>query len=255
MINLKNVNYPTGIRTMKKEALLLSSVFLLLAGGCVLPPKKIIRGNGNIQEENRSVAHFDGVDLQGSMQVLISQDNNQTLEVKAESNLLPYLKTTIENGRLLIRFDSDSRVITTRPVMVHVSAQDLSRISLSGSGVIRAEDTLFQEGTLQCDLTGSGNMYLIVHTPEITSRITGSGDMHMKGLTRQLKISVTGSGDFDGSDLKSEQTDARITGSGSARVFASTQLTAHISGSGNIHYTGNPKVESHVSGSGKVMTP
>lgn len=240
---------------MKKEARIILSIFLLLAAGCILPSGELIRGNGDVQGETRSVSPFDAIDLQGSMQVLISPTNTQVVEVEAESNLLPYLKTTVENGRLTIRFDHGSRVMATRPVKVHVSAKDLGKLALSGSGVIRSEDTLFQEEALQLDLTGSGNMYLVVHTPEITSRITGSGDLHIKGLTRQLRVTLTGSGSFQGDQLKSEEANTRITGSGSARVFASRKLDATILGSGNVHYGGDPEVQSHVTGSGKVMTP
>lgn len=246
--NLKNT-------LMHKNACLLLSAVLLFGAGCLLSPKKAIRGNGDLKEEKRSVARFDGIDLQGSMQVFVSQGTSQAIDLEGESNLLPHLETFVEDDRLIIRFDDDFRIMTTRPVKVHVSAEYLDRLSLSGSGVIRSEDTLFHDESMRLDLTGSGNMYLVVHAPEITSRITGSGDMHIKGLTRQLKVTVTGSGSYQGTDLKSEDADARITGSGSASTFASRNLNATILGSGNIHYTGSPKVESHVTGSGKVMTP
>ncbi len=65
---------------------------------------------------------------------------------------------------------------------------------------------------------------------------------------------MSGSGNIDCSDINSNDVDAKISGSGNVKVYASNSIDAKISGSGNVFYKGNAtKINSKVAGSGKVL--
>jgi len=63
---------------------------------------------------------------------------------------------------------------------------------------------------------------------------------------------MSGFGEFKGPDLETQQADVRITGAGSATVWAVNELNASISGAGNVSYYGDPKAVKHVSGAGNI---
>jgi hypothetical protein len=58
---------------------------------------------------------------------------------------------------------------------------------------------------------------------------------------------------MDFEELQAANSACTISGSGSMKVWVTTQLDATISGSGDIKYTGSPIVNTHISGSGSVI--
>ena len=72
---------------------------------------------------------------------------------------------------------------------------------------------------------------------------------------KELEVKVSGSGDFMGSRLKSNNTQAYVSGSGDAEVNASKSIKARVNGSGDIEYSGNPETsDTKVVGSGSISS-
>jgi hypothetical protein len=59
-------------------------------------------GSGKIITENRDVSGFDKVDLQSIGNLTIVQGTEESLTIKADDNLLPYITTEVFNGTLEI---------------------------------------------------------------------------------------------------------------------------------------------------------
>ena len=117
-----------------------------------------------------------------------------------------------------------------------------------------SKDTINGEA-LEVSVTGSGDVVLDLTSTTIDAKITGSGDMTLSGTVKDLEVKLSGSGDFKGSALKAENTQAYVSGSGDAEVYASNNLKARVNGSGNIDYSGNPKTnDTKVLGSGSISS-
>lgn len=131
--------------------------------------------------------------------------------------------------------------------------ESLSKVSLSGSGVIDSEDPI--RGSLEISLSGSGNIDLKLDTEKVETQISGSGKIKFSGTSKDSDLRIKGSANYNGLELETQNTSIEISGSGQAKVNASVSLNARIKGSGSIRYKGNPqKVNTHISGSGKVGT-
>ncbi|MEJ7679455.1 MAG: DUF2807 domain-containing protein [Segetibacter sp.] len=72
----------------------------------------------------------------------------------------------------------------------------------------------------------------------------------LKEKQGMLIFIVTGSGNYDSPNLKAENANVKILGSGDASLFAEVNLEASIAGSGDIKYRGNAAVKKDVAGSG-----
>ena len=141
---------------------------------------------------------------------------------------------------------------TKKGVHITVPFEEISGVSLVGSGDIHTEDTI-KASAFETELVGSGDIDLTIHTSKVKAKVTGSGDMTLSGSTDELQIHVTGSGDFDGESLTSNRTDVSCTGSGDAVVVANTNLNAKVHGSGDIGYKGTPSQKDiRIFGSGDV---
>ena len=223
-------------------------IFTLILGSC-----KTITGSGHIKTEERSTGSFDGIESTGSIDIEVKNGPGQMVEIEGDDNILPYVVAKVSNGLLKIGYKSHLSFVDSH-VKAYVTTPTLKRIHVSGSADITARDTLRDENEIELHVGGSGDIKAILHSPSISANVSGSGSIVLIGKARNFKVTVSGSGDVKCRDLLSENTIVRVSGSGSAHVFASVKLDADVSGSGHIYYSGNPSSPSiNKSGSGSVQ--
>jgi hypothetical protein len=207
------------------------------------------RGSGDFTTEERDVAGFTAIVLEGEGSVTVEMGDTETLTIEAEDNLLPLLTSEVSDGRLIL--GTTREVAPTRVIRYTVTAETLDSIEISGSGTVTIDG--LSTSSLDTDISGSGAMNLTaLELDAFTASISGSGKIEAAGSTGQLDIEISGSGAFEGEGLEATTGEVSIPGSGAAVVNVTDDLTADVSGSGSISYLGNPVVESNVSGSGSI---
>lgn len=227
------------------------------------------RDNGDVVTEVLAIPDFEGIDLQISGDVFLTQGSPQLVEVRGASNLIEKLRRDVDNGV----WDIDFRgcVSNMDDFDVFITVPNLDYVKLSGSGEI-VTDNRFDVNYLDVKLSGSGKIFMDADADDVDLRISGSGrinmdvtadnivstisgsgklDMTGEADTHDLKIS--GSGDLFGFDLITQESIMLISGSGDAEVYADDILDVRISGSGDVFYKGNPQLDVSVSGSGRVV--
>lgn len=215
--------------------------------------KKVV-GNGNVTTKTVNTGSYDGVMVVGSMDVHLERGNEGTITVKTDDNLHEYIEIEVKGGDLVVKTTKNVYLKTKKGIHVTVPFQDISEVSLTGSGDIDTKDTIDSE-QLEVNVTGSGDVVLDVNAGMVEASVTGSGDMELSGKTVTLEVGVTGSGDFKGYDLQADDTEAWVSGSGDIGVVANKSLKARVSGSGDITYKGNPsKSDTKTSGSGDISS-
>ena len=232
--------------------LLLLSVFsITFLGSCGLFGKRV-RGNGNITTETRHIAGFTSVDVSGNIDVYVKQDSVSSVKVETDENLLGLITTREEGGVLHIHTREGYNTRSTSGIRVYVAGPEFRRFEASGACDIFSENQIISNGSVDIDLSGSCDAKLDVRSPKISADISGSGSVTLTGETRDLMVDGTGSSSFKCMDLKSENVEIDITGSGDAEVFASLKLDVDVRGSGSVKYRGAAAVSQKVSGSGSV---
>ena len=212
-----------------------------------------ITGSGRIKTEERMVGHFDGIQSAGSVDIEVKIGPTQRVEIEGDDNVLKYVLTEVSNGLLTVRNKSHIRLINSH-LKAFVTTPVLNRIYVTGSSDIQSRDTLRDATGIELNVGGSGDIKAIVHTPTVTSNVTGSGSITLQGVTRNFDLTITGSGEVKSRELMSENAVVRVSGSGSAHVYASMKLDASVTGSGDIFYSGNPTSPSiSKSGSGSIQ--
>ena len=92
---------------MRKSFFVILAAVLLIMTSC---EKEVIRGSGETKTEKRSLDGFDKVLLEIPSEVTIEKGNEFDLEIKAYSNLLPYIETYVENSALHIRYKNSAHI-------------------------------------------------------------------------------------------------------------------------------------------------
>ncbi len=209
-----------------------------------------IKGKGPVQTENRDVRDFHAIQLEVSADVEVSVGETYFVEVQAQENLLPVLKTELKDGALKIYFDEN--VSYSESLKIRVSAPAFDAFSIGGSGTIRVL-TPIQSEKMDLAIAGSGDIYLTQGDfGNLKTSIAGSGGIELGGKASNMKSEIAGSGDVKAKALTANELNVSISGSGTVTCDIAQTLKAQISGSGDVFYTGEPSVDADVSGSGKV---
>jgi len=237
---------------MRKLSLFILSVVIFFSS-CINVFNKTINGNGNITTEQRSINNAERIKSSGSFDVLVIQGSSPSVKVEADENLLPYIITQMEDGALVIRPKEHYNVRSDNKIKITVTTSQLEEVEVNGSGNLKGEGKFAGSDHLKVSISGSGDISLDVNTPNINSDIAGSGNITLSGETRNSKISIAGDGDYNAEDLKSEEVEIHIAGSGNTKVYAENKLDIHIAGSGDVSYKGNATVSQDIAGSGKIV--
>lgn len=231
---------------------IISFVMTLFLTSCSAQNWEKVKGNGNVITEKRSVGNFDSLGVSGSFDIFLVKGKEGDLTIKIEENLLPYLVTEVDNGKLKIKWKTGTSINTRKGVEITVAIESIEAIGLSGSGDIVGKDVI-KSDTFEVAVSGSGDLELELDVEKMEAAVSGSGNMELKGTATNFEAAVAGSGDIDGVNLKTEKASLRVSGSGGITITVLNELDAKVSGSGNVKYKGNPSVEDvKVSGSGTV---
>jgi hypothetical protein len=209
-----------------------------------------------IVKETRPVQDFEEVAMEGHGDLVIVQSDAETLEIEADEELLPKLKTEVRGRRLVLGYRNWWDWLTPpwggSPIHYTVTMKTVRGVVISGTGTVTASE--IRTDDLRLEMSGSGRAAigrLAAETLEM--RISGSGRLEVGGgEIREQEITISGSGNLRAEDLTSDEADVRISGSGNIRLHAAKALNVHISGSGEVRYRGQPVISQHVSGSGRI---
>ena len=245
---------------------LFATVLLLSIASCTYTT-----GEGPVVEKGFAKETFDGVELNGSFDVSISQGVQQNVLVLGNENIIDKLKMEVLNGVLYISLEPgsylnyDLEVRLTVPTVNYVSLSgsgdiklgtfveiDKLKMKLDGSGDIKSEGVIEVLSDTELELDGSGDIDLKLKSRSVVASLDGSGDIDLEGATLTLKVALDGSGDIKTFKMESLETEAFLEGSGNIDVYASKKLKATLNGSGDIRYRGNPKVEASIDGAGSI---
>ncbi|KGM42745.1 hypothetical protein JY97_11840 [Alkalispirochaeta odontotermitis] len=243
---------------MKIKLFIISTVWVLtgvFTSGCIVIDLNgcsamSVKGSGNVISESRQLPEFSEIRLEGQGKVSLAQGGQSSLEVTTDDNILPSIKTEVNNGKLIISHEKGRNL---RPTTLNftITVKNLAGISIAGSGDIIGNDE-FDSARFYADIAGSGDIAININADRLESSISGSGSISLSGSTNSYDTRITGSGDVDAFEMRAKDASVVITGSGNCRISASDMLRAKITGSGDVLYIGHPRISETITGSGKV---
>lgn len=212
----------------------------------------VVRGSGDMENEEREVSGFDEIQFTGIGNLIIEQGDKEALVVEADDNIIGLIETEVRGDVLHIGFKRGVNIVPTSRIKFHLTVKDLNRIDLSGLGDIDCDK--FETDSLKFNISGSGNIDFEIVAESIETNVSGLGDINLSGKVDSHKIQISGSGKYDAEELESKDCEVELTGLGSATVNVSGDLKIDINGVGNVYYKGDPHVSQHISGLGRIKS-
>lgn len=194
--------------------------------------EETIVGSGNLKTETRPVDHFTIIELQNAGKLTIKQTGKERLSIKTDDNLLPLLKTEVEDNKLVLKNTRDHiQLKPTKDNEYTIEVKALAKLEINGAGTVTVQD-----------LDGK----------QMEVLLQGAGTVTLEGNADNLQLTINGAGTIHAEKLIADAATVSIPGAGNAMVHVKDTLKATIFGAGSVQYSGDPKVTKTIRGAGSV---
>lgn len=175
------------------------------------------KGSGKIATEQRDVKGFKGVEVGGAFLVEITAQKDFSVEVEADDNLLPLIKTEVEGG--VLKIDSEGRLSPTKQMTVRITAPDINSLDVSGAANLALNN---------------------VKNSALTLDSSGAAKIKISGETTKFTIDTSGASKINADGLKAANANIDASGASHIEVNVSNELSVDSSGASRIVYSGTP---------------
>jgi hypothetical protein len=233
----------------------------LLMTACVPVPailgrRYVVHGSGFVIAEYRPVGGFDRVSLRDIGLVILTQGDEDALTVETDDNLLPFVKTEVREGTLVLSFGDETgkaSLRTSHGIKYYLSVKEIAGLEVADSGNFQAAS--LDVDHLEIVVRDSGDLEVdSLKARTLEARISDSGEARLAGQVQTQDVTVRDSGDYVAGELRSQADTAVVSDSGDATLWTSETLDVTISDSGDVSYYGNPRVRQRITDSGKLTS-
>ena len=208
------------------------------------------------RRETISVGDFDEVTMKIGGTVYITQGDKNEVILEGDQDDIEEVNVEVRGGELTIESSRRSRWSfwnsSNVRLDVYVTVKELKSVTVSGSGDIVGQNAI-KTNDFRARVSGSGDIEMELDARTVDTGISGSGNIELSGSATSGRLSISGSGKLLAENLRLDDFEVRISGSGRGSITVYGELDVRISGSGSVYYSGDPTgVNSRISGSGKV---
>ena len=227
--------------------ILLFTLITFSSVSCIFADR--VKGNGKVVTEERTVKSFDEVSASAGINVVITQDEKEFLEVEADENLLEYIITEVNGTTLKIHWKQGTNVRSFKKVLVHVTCKELTQVRASSGADIYSKGTI-KTGKMTISSSSAADIKLSLEAEVISCNASSGADVELKGKTDKLMVSASSGADIEATEIAANIVDAKASSGADISVIALKEINASASSGGDITYFGDPQVKNVKSSSG-----
>lgn len=141
--------------------------------------------------EIRNQGAFYGVVLASDINVVLSQDDSESVRVEAAKSDLAFINTKVINGSLVVSVRNNHKL--NGPVTVYVTMSEIGLIEVIGNGKVSGTEMLNAD-MLTLKLKGNGTINVDVRALSVGMNLNGCGTINISGSAANSLIKVNGQG-------------------------------------------------------------
>lgn len=195
-----------------------------------------IKGNGDVQTEKRNITEtFTKVESSSGVEVIVEQSDIASVEVEADSNLLKYITTTVENGVLKVSLSEN--ISSSDKEEVHVKMPIIEGLSATSGSELKTGNTL--KGTSISLSTSSGSeINVSVEYENVSAETTSGSTSNIGGKALKFSAKSSSGSELNAKNLEANDVTAESTSGSSCDVTAQVSLKAKASSGSSVDYFG-----------------
>ena len=228
---------------------IIATVTALLFASCNFTDMKTIEGSGNVTTEKRIVqGDFKKVSVSNAIDVVIEQSDKTEIIVEADDNLQKEIKTTVENGTLVISCEFTSfQNVTKKKVIVKMPVID----ELEASSASTVTSTAVLRGTkIKLDASSAATMNVNIESDEIDLDTDSAGSITIEGKALKVKSSASSAASIEAEKLLANEIEADADSGASINIHPIVSLKAKANSGGSINNEGSPNTIEKTENSG-----
>ena len=261
---------------MKKLINFIVLIIFLIAP--TLSAQEKLKGNKDVTTENRDISEFTKIEVIDNVDVYLVYNENQSVNVKSDSNLQSAILTEVKNGTLTIK--TSAKIVRKKELSVHIKVnRDLKEIYAYNNVKVISENSLiidslrvnaFDNSKFNLKLNSklvyvnskkTSNLKLAVLCDEIFIRAEESCEIKavidtkyininnldrasitMNGTCDDLEIESMGNSSFKGKNFQSNNAIINATHTSDIYVNALNNLEIFAKNSSEVYIYSNPKM-------------
>ncbi len=220
-------------------------------GSCNLNIHTGENGNGNVVTEERTVSEdFNEVRGSAGLDVYLTQGDENKIMVEADENLLQYIETDIEDGKLHIT--TSENIGNSKSKKVYVTYKELIAVEAS-SGADVTGNSVIKSENLSLKSSSGADLKVEVFAKDLIAKSSSGADLEVSGKASSLRADASSGSELDAKELLVINCNAEASSGAGVTVNVKEKLETQVSSGGDINYYGNPiSVNSNESHSGSV---
>ena len=226
---------------MKRNLIWISMIALFLITSCSLINGlgfQTIRGSGEIITESRNVSNFDRVEVCCGMELYLTQNGTETLQIEADDNILPEIETRVVDQKLEILYLDNNSINyqPTQPVRIYLTTTDIQAVSISGGGILDVES--ISSNSFELELSGGSNADIDrLEADSIHVNVSGGGDFQSNFInTGAIDLELSGASDAWIDDISTNNIVVNCSGGGKVEIIGSAESSEiEMSGGGDFN--------------------
>lgn len=222
-------------KTILNLLVFVSGISFLLLSSCRI---NCVHGSGNETSETRKVAEFTKIEISGEYKVNLKQDSSSSLTINADDNLLKYIKTEVNDGKLHIY--NKKNICGSGDIVVNVGIRNLKNIQASGAVEVASDGKIVVQD-LHFDLSGATKITMDLNAANLSTEASGATRINLTGQASSHNIEMSGASKLMALDFVVGNYNIETSGASKCEINVLNSLSVHTSGASSIRYRGNPK--------------
>ena len=207
------------------------------------------KGNGVVVDESRNVTdEFTAVYASEGLDVFVTQDEEFSITVEADENIIDLIGTDIRDGRLKIHAIENIGRATKN---IYVTLPDVKVLETS-SGADLVSKGMIQADRIELEASSGSDLHVEVTANEVVAETSSGADIKVSGTAEMLYADASSGSDIRARDLLTKRCNADASSGADISVNVSESLVADASSGADISYTGEASVQQKKSVSGSV---
>jgi hypothetical protein len=237
---------------MRKAGLIIAVAFAL-ASVSILSSCRFacVRGSGKITTEQRKANDFKKIEISGGFKIHLKQDSSLTIAITGDDNLIKYVSTSVEGGKLFIK--SKKSMCDADSMVINIGIHNLNEIIASGAVEISSADKIVV-GDLNIHLSGATRLNLDVNAANVVTDGSGVSELNLKGQAASHRVESSGVVKVNAFDFVVGEYTLNTAGVSKCKINVLKTLNVHSKGAAEIEYKGSPStINNDKAGASKLI--
>ena len=197
------------------------------------------KGNGDMQEESRTVEDFDSVEVHAGLNLSLEDGSSTSVEVEIDSNLMEMVETVVEGSTLIIRpVQGKFGLRPSKGSVIRVTAPEVESIAASGGADATVE--LNESSNVEMRASGGSDINARVDVNELSLNASGGSDIDIEGESKSIDATASGGSDVNARKLEAESASGNASGGSDVKFGSVETVEGSASGGSGICYEGDP---------------